>query len=195
MGRFGQAIAVSLAALAGAVALSGCGSASGSSVPVSRPTTLCAPQPNGALCIKVFQHGGTIQDVIAYLSASDSPLAGKTWRLVLSRFACDPGSAAQPACAASATYPGPTRHGLPPQQTYCRTQSGQTVTTGAGCHDTLAQQMASIGDWSGLVVPKRFASRTWLCVSEEIGTGGSWRQPDRALATTPVRACAEVSPA
>jgi hypothetical protein len=190
-----HAIVVGLAALAGVLALSGCGSGSGSDVPTSVAKTLCATKPHGALCIKVFRHGGTVQDVIAYLSAADSPLAGKTWRLALSRYACDPGSAAQPACAADATYPGPTRHGLPPQQTYCRTQSGQTVTTGAGCHDTLAQQMASIGDWSGFVVPKRFASHTWLCISQEIRTGGSWRQPDRALATTPVRACAEVSPA
>jgi hypothetical protein len=70
-----------------------------------------------------------------------------------------------------------------------------TVTTGIGCHDTLAQDMASFGDWSGFVVPQRFTSRTWLCISEAIRVGGSWRPPDRALATTPVRACAEVSPA
>ena len=141
-----------------------------------------------------MQHGNVVNDVIGYLSASDSPLAGKTWRLALSRYACDPGSAARPACVADATYPGPTRHGAPPVQTYCRAQDGTTVTTGTGCHDTLAQEMASIGDWSGFSVPKRLASRTWLCVAEQIRLGGSWRQPDGALATTPVRACAEVSP-
>jgi hypothetical protein len=143
----------------------------------------------------VFQHGNAVQDVIGYLSASDSPLAGKTWRLALSRYACDPGSAARPRCAAAATYPGPTRHGPPPRQTSCRTQSGQTVTTPSGCHDTLAQEMASVGDWSGFAVPKRFASRTWICVAEELRTDGSWQQADRALTTTPVRACAEVAPA
>ena len=194
MGRFGQAFALSLAALASIVALAGCGSASGSAVPVADPMKLCAPQPHGAVCIKVFQNNHAVTDVIGYLSATDSPLVGKTWRLVLSRYSCDPGSTAHPSCTAAATYPGPTRHGRPPRQTSCRTQSGETVTTPSGCHDTLAQELATFGDWSGFAVPKRFASRTWLCISQQIRTGGSWRAPGRALATTPVRACAEVSP-
>jgi hypothetical protein len=143
----------------------------------------------------VFQHGNTVQDVIGYLSASDSPLADKTWRLVLGRYACDPGSSAQPGCSATAIYPGPTRHGPPPVQTYCRTQDGTTVTAGTGCHDTLAQEMASIGDWSGFVVPKRFATHTWLCVAEQIRTDGSWREPEGDLATDPIRTCAELSAA
>ena len=143
----------------------------------------------------MLAQGRVVKDVIGYLSASDSPLAGKTWRLVLSRYDCDPGSATQPKCSAAATYPGPTRHGRPPRQTSCRTQSGTTVTTPTGCHNTLAQQLGSFGDWSGLTLPERFASSTWLCVSEQIRRGGGWRQPDRALATYPVRACDMVSPA
>jgi len=80
-------------------------------------------------------------------------------------------------------------------QTYCRTQGGTTVTTGISCHDTLAQEMASVGDWSGFVVPKRLATHTWLCVAEQIRVDGSWREPEGDLATDPIRACAEVSPA
>jgi hypothetical protein len=189
---FGRAIVLGLAALAGALALAGCGSASGSAIPAADPMKLCAPQPHGAVCIKVFQNNHAVTDVIGYLSATDSPLAGKTWRLVLSRYGCDPGSAAHPNCTAAATYPGPTRHGRPPQQTSCRTQSGETVTTPSGCHDTLAQELASFGDWSGFTVPKRFPSNTWLCVAEQIRVGSAWRQPSKALTTHPVRACAKV---
>ena len=190
-----RGLLLGLAALGSAVAPAGCGSASGSAVPISAPTVLCAPQPKGALCIKVFQDGHVVHDVIGYLAASDSPLAGKTWRLVLGRYACDPGSAPRPSCAPAATYPGPTRNGRPPRQTSCRTQSGSTVTTPVGCHDTLAQELGSFGDWSGFVLPRRFTSRMWLCVAEQIRAGNSWRPPDRALATSPVRACAELSPA
>jgi hypothetical protein len=188
----GRAIALGVAALAAAPALAGCGSASGSAIPASDPMRLCAPQPHGAVCIKVFHDNGTVTDVIGYLSATDSPLAGTTWRLVLGRYSCDPGSAAKPSCTAAATYPGPTRHGRPPRQTSCRAQSGQTVTTPSGCHDTLAQALATFGDWSGFSVPKRLASSTWLCVAEQIRVGGEWREPDRTMATSPVRACAQV---
>lgn len=183
-----------LAALGSAVALSGCGSASGSTALPASAGTLCPPQPRGEPCIKVLDRGRVVRDVIGYLSASDSPLAGKTWRLVLTRYDCDPGSSAQPECSAEATYPGPARHGPPPRQTSCRTQSGETVTSPNGCHDTLAQELASFGDWSGLVVPKRFSSNTWLCVAEEIRVAGSWREPSRPLATYPIRACSVISP-
>jgi hypothetical protein len=187
-------IGLGLAALAGSLALSGCGSASGAPGIPSYAGTLCPAQPSGEPCVKVLDRGHVVDDVIGYLSASDSPLAGKTWRLVLSRYSCDPASAARPKCSPAAIYPGPTRHGLPPARTSCRTQSGETVTTPNGCHNALAQQMGSFGDWSGFALPTRFPSRTWLCVSEQIRVGGSWRQPDGALATQPVRACAAVSP-
>ena len=176
---------------AGTLALSGCGSASGKLPVPAAPQ--CAPQPTGALCIKVFQSGHTVRDVIGYLSASESPLAGRTWRLTLSRYACDPGSQARPSCRAAGKYPGPTRHGRPPLETSCR-ENGSTVTTPRGCHDTLAQETASFGDWPSFVVPKRFVTRAWLCVAEEIRAGGSWHPPERALATSPVRACAAFGP-
>jgi hypothetical protein len=172
-------------------ALSGCGSASGKVPAPSAPP--CASQPTGALCIKVFQSGHAVRDVIGYLSASESPLAGRTWRLTLSRYACDPGSDARPHCRAAGKYPGPTRHGRPPLETSCR-ENGSTTTTPRGCHDTLAQETASFGDWSGFGVPKKFATRTWLCVSEEIRVGGVWRQPAGALATQPARSCKSVGP-
>jgi hypothetical protein len=193
---FPRTIALGLAALGGAAALSGCGSASGSPPLPAYAGTLCPVQPNGELCIKVLDQGLTkdviVKDAIGYLAASDSPLAGMTWRLVLGRYVCDPGSAVRPRCSPSATYPGPTRRGRPPQQTSCRTESGKTVTAPTGCHNTLAQEFGSFGDWSGLTVPKRVASGTWFCVSEQIRVGSAWRQPRKALATYPVRACAIV---
>lgn len=194
MAGFRHVLPLGLAALAGAVLLSGCGAASGSTVLPAYAGTLCPPQPNGKPCIKVLARGRLVKDVIGYLSASDSPLARRTWRLVLSRYDCDPGAGAEPRCAATATYPGPTRHGRPLRQTSCRTQSGRTVTSPTGCHDTLAQELGSFGDWAGLAVPKRFASGTWLCVTEQIRVAGAWRQPQRKLATYPTRACAVVAP-
>ena len=191
MTRNVRPVRAGLAALACTLALSACGSAS-SKVPVLAGQK-CPPRPTGALCIKLFESGHAVRDVIGYLSASDSPLAGKTWRLTLSGFACDPGSEPRPNCSPSATYPGPTRHGRPPIETSCR-ENGSTTTTPPGCHDTLAEELASFGDWPGFGVPKKFATRTWLCVSEEIRVGSAWRQPERALATQPVRSCAQVGP-
>jgi hypothetical protein len=148
----------------------------------------------------VLRNGRAVGDVIAYLAASDSPLAGRTWRLVLSRYRCDPGPGALPRCAAAASYPGPTRHGRPPVQTSCRTSAGATVTTPTGCHDTLAQELASFGDWTGFYrfadgKPKTFGAGVWLCVSEQIRAAGAWRAPARQLAPTPARACAAASTA
>ncbi|HZS30666.1 MAG TPA: hypothetical protein VFA37_05370 [Gaiellaceae bacterium] len=154
-------------ALVGVVLLAGCGGSGGISLP-------CSPEPQGHLCLKVFHNGSTVTDAIAYLSATESPLAGKTWRLVL---ATDGG-----------TFPGRTHHGLPPDQTFCKDQAGHTVTTGDGCHDTLAEERASVGDFPRFAVPKKLPTGTQLCVSEEILAGGSWRTQ-----TTPTRACAKVS--
>jgi hypothetical protein len=193
MPRHGRAVTTGVAALAGALALSGCGSAAGN-VPVP-PAPQCHAQPTGALCIKVFQSGHTVRDVIAYLSASESPLGGRTWRLTLSRYGCDPGSQARPHCRPAAAYPGVTRRGRPPIETSCRQNGSMTVmTTPRGCHDTLAQETASLGDWPTFRVPKKLATRTWLCVSEEIRSAGSWHQPEHVIATDPLRACATVGP-
>jgi hypothetical protein len=196
--RCGRALATGAGGLIAALLLVGCGSASGGAVPHPSPTLPCAAKPNGALCIKVFADGATVRDVIAYLSASNSQLAGKTWRLVLDRYACDPGAQPRAQCGPAGIYPGPTRHGVPPASSFCKTNSGETVTAPSGCHDTLAQELASFGDWQGFYLlgegkPKTFASRVWLCVSEQIRAGGSWRGPAVRLAPTPLRACSSVS--
>lgn len=160
--------AAALIALPAVVAaLAGCGGASGVSLP-------CSPQPDGHLCLKIFHDGLKVTDVIAYVSAFGSPLAGKTWRLVL---ATDSG-----------TFPGRTRHGEPPIATYCRDQSGRTVTTGDGCHDTLASGYATMGDFAGFSVPKKLPSGTQVCVSVEILAGGSWQTQ-----ATPAGVCSTVS--
>lgn len=158
-------IAIALGALSFAAA--GCGGSGGISLP-------CSPQPQGKLCIEVFRDGKKVTDAIGYLSASQSPLAGKTWRLVLT--------------AGGHAYPGPTRHGNAPQATFCKDSFGKTVTTAPGCHDVLAAEYASLGDFTGFSPPKTFGSAVDLCVSEQIRTAGAWK-----TAAQPARACSTVS--
>jgi len=72
--------------------------------------------------------------------------------------------------------------------------NGQIVTAPSGCHDTLAQEMASFGDFAGFDrLPRRFVSPVWFCVSEQLRVGGAWGDPSPALATTPARACASAT--
>ena len=150
------------------LALAGCSNAN---APVSLP---CNPQPSGALCIKVFHDGLSVTDVIGYLSASGSPLAGQTWRLVVR--------------AGGRTYPGRTRHGNPPLAISCRNANGSTVTTGSGCDDTLAADYATSGAFAGFDVPKEFFSTVDLCVAEQVRTAGKWR-----TVAQPAAACSTVS--
>ncbi len=190
-----RVIALQIAVVTAAVALSGCGSTS-TAVSAGLP---CAPQPHGSLCIKVLPVNHAVGDVIAYLAASQWPLADRTWRLALTEYGCDPGTQAQPSCRASGTYPGPARHGPPPRITSCRA-NGTVVTAPSGCHDTLAQELASFGDFAGFYrfgegKPHTFTSRVWLCVSEQVRLDGFWRPAVRGVAPTPLRACAAVSPA
>lgn len=173
-----------IGALVGVLALSGCGGSGSAPLP-------CSPQPSGALCIKVFHDGLTVSDVMTYLSASESPLAGRMWRLALGRFPCDPGTGSQPSCSPTSRYAGPTRHGNPPIAVYCRAGNGTStivITAPSGCHDTLAQEAASLGEFTGFAPPKSFTARSWLCVWEETRAGGSWRR-----AATPTRTCSEIS--
>jgi hypothetical protein len=144
-----------LGAAVAALLLAGCGGSNALSLP-------CSPQPHGGLCIKLVRTNGKVSDVIGYLSASDLPLTGRTWRLALS--------------AGGESFDGPTRHGNPPRATSCRDASGNTVTTPTGCHDTLASAYASLGDFPGLQLPP--ASGTRLCVSEQLRSGNSWRVED-----------------
>jgi len=134
-------------------ALAGCGSSHGISL-------ACDPQPQGALCLKIFRDKGKVTDIVAYFSASESPLTGKTWRLAL-------------AWGKSGISPGRTRHGNPPQETFCKDSHGNTVTTGSGCHDTLASEFASFGDFPGFRVPLASIPEP-LCVQEQVQQNGKW---------------------
>lgn len=159
--------AIALAGIVAVVGLAGCGGSRGLSLP-------CNPQPQGALCVKVFHDHLSVKDVIGYLSASESPLAGKTWRLVLT--------------SGGRTYPGQTRHGNPPIEVYCRDGNGQTVTTGDGCHDTLAAAYAAGGDFPGFNLPVSLKSASDICIAEQVQTSGTWHTE-----ATPARACTTVS--
>jgi hypothetical protein len=145
-----------------ALLVAGCGGSNALSLP-------CNPQPHGQLCITLVRSNGKVSDVIGYHAASDSPLTGKTWRLVLS--------------AGRKSFDGPTRHGNPPRATSCRDSSGNTVTTPIGCHDTLASEYATLGAFPGLHLP--LASGKRLCISLQQRSGNSWRVED-----PPTAACA-----
>lgn len=137
--------------------LAGCGSSHRISLP-------CDPQPQGALCLKIFHENGKstgkVTDIVAYFSASASPLTGKTWRLAL-------------AYGRSGISPGPTRHGNPPQETFCKDSQGNTVTTGVGCDDTFASEFASFGDFPGFRVPLASVPVP-LCLVEQVQENGKW---------------------
>jgi hypothetical protein len=181
------------------IALFGC-SASQSSSPATHSQLPCPAKPNGALCIRVFAHHLELDDAVGYLVSSGTTLLNTTWRLVLTSYRCDPGYQVQPRCNASGVFPGPTRHGLPPAATSCRVPgAGVITTTPAGCHDTLAQAMATHGDWTGLGLlaqgkPMTFAHPVWLCVSEQVFTG-AWKDTSAADSPTPLRACSAISAA
>ena len=175
--------------------LTGCTSAT--HVPSPSGPSPCPTQPGGALCIHVLADHRSVRDVIGYASYGDDYLAGKTWRLVLSTYRCDPGTTQTPTCKPSATYPGPSRSGLPPASTYCRASNGATLTNAPGCHDTLAQNSAVDGDWPGFAgpsgsLPITFPTTTTVCLSEQVqagGTAATWVD----AATSPRRACSTVS--
>lgn len=172
----------------------GCSTSNGS-LPATRAQLPCPAKPTGSLCIRVFAHHLELRDAIGYLVSSEPTLANTTWRLVLTSYRCDPGRSLRPRCAPSDVFPGPSRHGLPPAATSCRMPAtGAITTTAPGCHDTLAQEMATHGDWTGLDQlargePMAFAHPVWLCVSEQVLTD-AWRQPDAEASPTPPRACA-----
>ncbi len=166
-----RGIAAFVAAVVGGAVLAGCG---GSTVPLPPLSLPCNPQPQGALCIKVYNDHLNVRDVIGYLSASESPLAGKTWRLVLT--------------VGGRSYPGLTQHGNPPLQVFCKDASGNTVTTGIGCHDTLADAYASIGAFPGFNPPKRLTSATDISIAEQVQTAGTWH-----TVAPPARACSTAS--
>ena len=149
MVRGAIAIAVGVAA---ALSLAACGNA------YSR--TPCAPQPQGAVCIKVFHDGATVRDVIGYLAASSSPRPQEKWRLVLMVYPCDPGGKPVPACIPTHIYPGPTRRGNP----------------------AIVQETGSYGDFAGFDLPRKFTSAVWLCVEKKLVQGPPLPPPPRACA-------------
>jgi hypothetical protein len=87
------------------------------------------------------------------------------------------------------------RHGVPPIETFCRLANGEKDTTSPNCHNTLASEYASQGDWSGFPLTGEgytVRQKIWLCVSEQIASGKTWATP--SLTPTPTRACSAVTP-
>jgi hypothetical protein len=113
-------------------------------------------------------------------SASLPILAHHRWQLALAIYPCDPGTGSVPHCIPMKIYPGPTRHGNPPLATSCRNANGATTTTPNGCHDTLAQEVATHGDFFGFDPPQSLASQVWVCIQEGLGQGSPTAAPERA---------------
>ena len=176
------------------VGISG-GCSSGHPLTPSAPLP-CVARPSGTLCIHLASHGTTLEDAVGYLSASSWPPVDSPWRLVLTSYSCDPGTSAESSCQPTGSFPGPERRGPPPLSNTCRAPgSPLTVSSPIRCHDMLAQEMATHGDWSGFYDfsqgrPQQFRSPTWFCVSEQVLTAGTWGPPARS--PTPARACAKV---
>lgn len=169
-----------------AVALTGCST-------TSALLTQCPPQSQGALCIKVIKTGSTgkiVGDVIGRVSYADSAMTGKTSRLLLSRYACDPGSGSQPACTAAIAYPGRAHSGMV-RSAYCQDGNGSTATVPPGCYDYEWGDYGTTGDWSGFSLAPNgvtFPAGTWFCISEQIRVGHTW-QP--VTTTSPLRSCSQ----
>jgi hypothetical protein len=151
--------------------LAGCG---GSGFPHPSFSLPCAPQPEGALCINVTSDHLSVKEVMAYLSASGVPLTGKTWRFLLT--------------VGGRSYAGPSRHGNPPLQVFCKDASGNTVTIGNGCHVLLGSARTESGGFGAFNPPVSVTSGTQICVAEQVKTAGTWQ-----TMTTPARACSTVS--
>ena len=174
------------------LALSGCSSSGTSALPTTVDSK-CAAKENGALCIQVIKNGAVVGDVFGYVSYSGSFLRGKTWRIVLSRYSCDPGTSSRPACRPSASYLGRIHRGQGMASTYCKTANGATITAPPGCHNVFWTEVATHGDWSGYFTvdkPVRYPTRTWLCITEQVRNAGSWRL---VTSTTPVRDCSHIA--
>lgn len=164
MNRVGPALAaLALATLI----LAGCGGSVFAlpTVPVpprslASPSLPCSPQPQGALCLNVIKANGKVGDVIAYLSASASPLTGKTWRLDLT-------------WGYKGSAPTRAEHGNPPVEVFCKDSQGHTVTTGNGCDVTLGEAVASFGEFHGFRMPMASIPKP-LCVHEQLKENGKW---------------------
>ena len=111
-----------------------------------------------------------MNDVIGYVFPSEAPLAGQTWRLVLT--------------ADGRAYPGLTRD--PSGPVVCDDANGNTDSTSSGCYRP-AVEYASYGSFPGFNVPNSLTSATELCIAVQVHTAGTWR-----TMTTPAPACASV---
>lgn len=142
-----------------AFVLAGCGGSRGFSPPPPFQSP-CSAEPQGHLCLNVYEDKGKATEIIAYLSDSSSSLTGKTWRLALG-------------WGESGIAPTSAQHGNPPEQTFCKDSAGQTITTGNGCDDTLAEFRAGLGDFSAFRVPNASLPNP-LCLFQQVRENGKW---------------------
>ena len=160
----GRLIAVLAAAV---LVLAGCGSSN------SGPTrnVRCGQSTNGVLCVVVYAGQSRISDVIGYYSPA-TQLPGRTWRLNLLGYNCDPAS---PTCRPAAQYPARARHTPPLVNGTCTAvfyEAGQ-----AKCTSRLASAYASDGVFAGLPTTRSttLAAHGWICMSAQVAQRGGWR--------------------
>jgi len=153
--------------LAGAVlALAGCGS-DNSGLPRDAH---CGHSTNGVLCVVVYTGNSTVRDVIGYYSPATS-LRGRTWRLDLLGYDCDPATAA---CQPAVQYPARARQVPPPVDGHCI-----AVIYDGGhqrCTNRLAAAYGSHADWAGLpgLPSAALAGHAWLCVAAQLARSDGW---------------------
>ena len=158
-----------MSVLAGAaLVLTSCASHGSSSPEV----THCGHSANGVVCIVVVLNGSRVGDVIGYYSPAQS-LVGRSWRLELVRYGCDP--AVSNSCRPEAEYPAPARHRPPPRDETCAAvvyDNGKRQ-----CTTRLAEALGSVGDWAGLpsLPSATLARQSWLCVSAQLAQTSGWQ--------------------
>jgi hypothetical protein len=154
----------------------------------------------GEVCVEVVGHGATVGDVIGYFRPGGNSVANRTWRLMLSAYDCNPDTQHSTPCVAAGSYPAPTHLGNPPVNATCTVKKPPPGVPSAAptCATYLAEQLATFGDWRGFYAfdkqPHTFSTATWLCVTAELESSGSWYDDPAPGSSRPSRACSEVSP-
>ena len=178
------ALAASLVALAATACSKGAGD------PMTR--TEC----QGEVCVRVVGQGRSLGDVIGYFAPS-SAVGGRSWRLMLTAFGCNPDE--DGTCRPSADYPARRRVGNPPRYATCTSTATGIAAAGVAmpaCPSYLASAFATHGDWHRFydltARPHIFAHATWLCVSVQFDVADHWEDAMQPGHSAPTRACLAV---
>ena len=139
----------------------------------------------GTQCEKVVGSGRNVSDVVVYyVPPTGGYLQGRTWRLLLTDYNCDPRGKSKGSCppithGSYKGYPGKTKT-VPPvhQGTTCDSISFVGTYASAEHQDCidwgLADQYARLGDFPAFGTSHSYSSDVWLCAELQIVVNGTW---------------------